>query len=384
MAVIKSGDSTTQLTVDTASKAARVSLYDPATGLPMASYIRGTGFDLDTSANVDMRDAIAIAVPGAGGAQIAGVASTPLRTDPTGTTVQPVSGTVAVSNHPAIQPVSGTVTVANPVNAVQVNNFPTSQAVTGSVAVTNFPGTQQVAGSMSVTNFPGTQQVAGAVTVSNLPATQQVAGTVTANVRVNSADVTTANPMPVNAVGSVAVTNTDANPVSVSIVPADPGASFTAVFDVVPTTLSDATTYWSIRNAGTKVVYIRRMDLQTGFYGVSASSRTSFYIVRYTGTVAGGASVTPVKKNSNSVGSGVAILTANAGLTTTGVTWEAGQIHRIANVNSNYNFASNELEFGATDAEHIQLQPGEGLAIRASGPIVSGSFVTGSIGWREK
>jgi hypothetical protein len=38
-----------------------------------------------------------------------GTAGNPLRVNPTGTTTQPVSGTVAVSNFPATQPVSGTV-----------------------------------------------------------------------------------------------------------------------------------------------------------------------------------------------------------------------------------------------------------------------------------
>lgn len=43
------------------------------------------------------------------GTEIA-TATNPVRTDPTGTTTQPVSGTVGVNNFPATQPVSGTVT----------------------------------------------------------------------------------------------------------------------------------------------------------------------------------------------------------------------------------------------------------------------------------
>src|SRR5579864_485960 len=44
------------------------------------------------------------------GSNVLGVSAHPLRVDPTGTTTQPVSGSVSVSNFPGTQPVSGTVT----------------------------------------------------------------------------------------------------------------------------------------------------------------------------------------------------------------------------------------------------------------------------------
>jgi len=84
----------------------------------------------------------------------------------------PVTGSIAVSNFPAIQPVSGT---------VSVGNFPAVQSVTGSVGVTNFPATQTVDGTVNVGNFPATQPISGSVSVNNFPATQTVDGTVTAN-----------------------------------------------------------------------------------------------------------------------------------------------------------------------------------------------------------
>lgn len=59
----------------------------------------------------------------------------PVRVDPTGTTVQPVSGTVSVSNFPATQPVSGTVTVGNASLAVTGTFFQATQPVSGSVTV---------------------------------------------------------------------------------------------------------------------------------------------------------------------------------------------------------------------------------------------------------
>jgi hypothetical protein len=79
-----------------------------------------------------------------------------------------VSGSVGVSNFPALQSVS-------------VTNFPASQAVTGAVSVTNLPATQPVSGTVNVGNFPSTQAVSGSVSVSNFPATQPVSGLVTAN-----------------------------------------------------------------------------------------------------------------------------------------------------------------------------------------------------------
>lgn len=71
-----------------------------------------------------------------------------------------VTGTVAVSNQPAVQPVSGTF-------------WPASQPVSGSVSVSSLP-------SVAVSNFPAppaTQAVTGVF----WPSTQPVSGAVTAN-----------------------------------------------------------------------------------------------------------------------------------------------------------------------------------------------------------
>lgn len=58
------------------------------------------------------------------GTNVLGTSTHPLRTDPTGTTSQPVSGTVNVGNLPTTQAVSGT---------VNVGNLPATQQVSGSV-----------------------------------------------------------------------------------------------------------------------------------------------------------------------------------------------------------------------------------------------------------
>lgn len=53
--------------------------------------------DLDTGAGTDSVAAFAIALPKSGGAVAGGTSSDPIRTDPTGTTIQPVSGTVTAN-----------------------------------------------------------------------------------------------------------------------------------------------------------------------------------------------------------------------------------------------------------------------------------------------
>ena len=64
-----------------------------------------------------------------------GVGSNPIRVDPTGTTNQPVSGTVAVSNFPGTQPVSGTVTANAGTGTFAIAGTVTSNAGTGTFTV---------------------------------------------------------------------------------------------------------------------------------------------------------------------------------------------------------------------------------------------------------
>jgi len=53
-------------------------------------------FDIDTGAGVDNNLGISIRLPASGGSVAGGTATNPIRTDPTGTTSQPVTGTVTV------------------------------------------------------------------------------------------------------------------------------------------------------------------------------------------------------------------------------------------------------------------------------------------------
>lgn len=63
--------------------------------------LAGDDTDLDSGAGTDNHDVVAIGLPGAGGHVVGGTATDPLRTDPTGTTTQPVSdagGSLTVDN----------------------------------------------------------------------------------------------------------------------------------------------------------------------------------------------------------------------------------------------------------------------------------------------
>lgn len=93
------------------------------------------------------------------GTNVLGVTAHPLRIDPTGTTTQPVSGTVAVSNFPATQPVSGTVTVVQPTGTnlhVDVDQpLPAGTNVIGHV-IADTGSTTTVTGNVTVVQPTGT------------------------------------------------------------------------------------------------------------------------------------------------------------------------------------------------------------------------------------
>ena len=76
---------------------------------PLSVDITGNHEDLDTGGGVDNHEVFAIGLPGAGGHVVGGTATNPLRTDPTGTTTQPVSGPLTDTQLRATAvPVSGT------------------------------------------------------------------------------------------------------------------------------------------------------------------------------------------------------------------------------------------------------------------------------------
>lgn len=72
--------------------------------------ITGDSQDMDSGAGEDNHEVMGIALPASGGHVVGGTSSNPVRTDPTGSTTQPVSGTVAVSAVGGTTTVDGTVT----------------------------------------------------------------------------------------------------------------------------------------------------------------------------------------------------------------------------------------------------------------------------------
>lgn len=147
--------------------------------------------------------------------------------------LQQVSGSVAVSNLPAVQTVSTTGTipvfVTNQTNSivtvsgpVAISNFPTIQVVQTSGTTTvsgvvssnvlNFPALQQVSGSVNVGNFPLVQAVSStgisSVSVVNLPATQVVSGIVQVGNVVSATVLNFPSVQPTSATGITQVSGT--------------------------------------------------------------------------------------------------------------------------------------------------------------------------------
>lgn len=156
--------------------------------------------------------------------------------------------------------------------------------------------------------------------------------------------------------------------------------AYGVVVDVVPTTLTDGTAYWSMLNNGTKEVNIKRLALSMGFSGTAAATKSVLSLSRFSNsTPSGGTSAVPVKHDpafaTSSVGD---VRFAPAGLTVTGIVYEA-PICLLAVPNQlNANFS-----LPVTLASPFVLEPNQGLIVRAYGAVVLGLFLVGSVHWTE-
>jgi hypothetical protein len=130
------------------------------------------------------------------GTNTLGVSAHPVRTDPTGTTTQPVSGTVAVSSIPTIPAganLIGQVEVSDGTNVLGTSAHPvkvdptgtTTQPVSGTVSINAIPAGSNVIGGVELVDSAGTNKAsisaAGAVKVDGSAVTQPISGTATAN-----------------------------------------------------------------------------------------------------------------------------------------------------------------------------------------------------------
>lgn len=156
-----------------------------------------------------------------------------------------------------------------------------------------------------------------------------------------------------------------------------------ARLDLVPTTLTLGTVYFSMRNNGSTKALIKKLLSALTFAGTAAASRSVYEVVRFSGAnMTGGTSVAAVKGSSvddaNSIVTDIRF--APAGLTTAGVTFEANPIAVISHANQLTADVVANMEFD----EELELAPGEGLAIRASTAVVAGSALQGLLSWAER
>jgi hypothetical protein len=356
VALIADPQSGTVAKVHDAASALRVMLYGPD-GTPLVSQMRGGAVNLRTDGGTEERDGVAILLPGTAKSVVGGTAAAPLRTDPTGTTEQPVKGTVGLAAGTAVL-------IGTPGGAPLPVAFASRQPV-----AVDFPSSQAV-------SFGGTAQPV------TFPSAQPITGSVNANARVGGVDVSATNPVPVLGALRVGAADVDGgNPVPVRVIEAPVDLGFTTVIDVVPSTLTAGTPYWALRNTGGRTIYLRRFDLQQGFTtATAAAARSSFELIRFTGTPTSGTAVAPAKKLSTSSASIASVVTLAAGLAGT-LTYDAGPVHRFASAHVNAAAPAHDVQF----TDEVVLLPGEGIALRANGALPAvGSFVIGSVGWYER
>lgn len=162
--------------------------------------------------------------------------------------------------------------------------------------------------------------------------------------------------------------------------------SYMVRIEIIPTTVTAATTYFAMHNLGTKRAFIRKIEMKEGFSGTAAASRSIFEFERlFTATPTGGTALTALKKNNNTMPTSSVsdIRYAPGGLTTTGVTWEAPFFLAGVTNQLNTDFAQ-DLDFANSGEQgKFVLNINEGLAIRANTALVAGAYLIGQISWDE-
>lgn len=165
---------------------------------------------------------------------------------------------------------------------------------------------------------------------------------------------------------------------------AEYSGSYMVPFEAIPSTLTDGTTYYAIRNLGTKRVFIHSIRIKAGFSGTAAASRSQLRFERFSGaTPTGGTAFSAIKKDNTMAASTVSDMRyAPGGLTTTGITFE--QRFATLGVTNQLNVdAASIMEYGDHPKDRIVLAVNEGLAIRAHGAVIAGCWFIGEIHWDE-
>lgn len=150
--------------------------------------------------------------------------------------------------------------------------------------------------------------------------------------------------------------------------------------EIIPTTLTAAVSYFSMRNLGALRIYITKLETKVGFSGVAAATRGIYEIARFTtATPSGGVAIAPTKKNTVMATSTCDVRFSPAGLTVAGIVVESPW-HLIGHTNQVTIDHTQDIEF---DSPFI-LNPNEGLVIRSNTALVLGSYLIGSIRWNER
>jgi hypothetical protein len=162
--------------------------------------------------------------------------------------------------------------------------------------------------------------------------------------------------------------------------------SYITRIEIIPTTLTAGTTYFTMRNLGSKRAFIRSIEFKIGFSGTAAASRTLYEIERFSSaTPTGGTPLTATKVDNTYPASSITdIRFSPGGLTTAGVAFEIS-FHLIGNSNQLTADGFQDISF-IKNGEYSQfvLAINEGLAIRANTAVVLGSYLVGSIYWDER
>lgn len=161
-----------------------------------------------------------------------------------------------------------------------------------------------------------------------------------------------------------------------------PETEFSLTLNIAAVTLTDGTSYFTLKNTGTNVMRLHSLLMLLSFTGTPAASRSLYSLQRFTGTTpTGGTAVTPAKRDSsNATAAGVdARHNSGNGVTTTGVTF--GDVLLLAGHASS---AADVVITPALESAPLILRPSEGLALRANGAVITGSIVTLNLTWREE
>lgn len=157
---------------------------------------------------------------------------------------------------------------------------------------------------------------------------------------------------------------------------------YIAAINILQSANTASGTVFTMRNgaSATKDVIVDRIFLDLSFNGGANASTPRYNLVRFSGaTPTGGTAITVAKLDNSSPTSQVTdVRFLDTGLTTTGVTFESGNISTFSTSAANNNNDSVDLELP------IRLAAGEGLAIQILATTRTGVSINGHILWSER